>query len=105
MSELKTNVMKKVYRLYAVRRLVYRTLPEFVLMVVALYAFGREVFVSQVFQNAPSFAQIGKSFVFFLSAFTHTEIAVQATLVVVAIAGAYFLADLVKSVRTSLMRV
>ncbi len=84
-SSISDTVMRRVYRVHALRRgaAVIGAASVFML---ALWGVGREVWVAKVFENMPSVADVPAVALFFLRAFQDTDIVVQ-TLVIVALAA------------------
>jgi hypothetical protein len=78
MAELKQNIMRRVYAIYAFRMVV----PKVALLTVALFALKYFVSFVDVFRNMPSLADVSRSALFFWSAFAHTDIVVQASVLV-----------------------
>jgi len=89
MTNIEKNVMRRVHTIHTLRPLVSGGALAFVLAGLALVGIGKEVWVARVLENAPhTFALLPQ---FYLSAFTHTDIVVQA-LSVVALASVIYLA-------------
>ena len=78
MAELKQSVMRRVYAIYAFRMVV----PKVALLTVALFALKYFVSFIDVFKNMPSLSDISRSALFFWSAFTHTDVIVQASFLI-----------------------
>jgi hypothetical protein len=76
MAELKQNIMRRVYAIYAFRMVV----PKVAVLTVALFALKYFVSFVDVFKNMPSLADISHSVLFFWSAFAHTDMVVQVSL-------------------------
>ncbi len=87
--------MRRVYRVRALRPFVSGATFAFVLFVFTLWGIGREVWVAQVFANAPH-ASIAASFQFFLSAFEHTRATVQALSVAAFFSMLWFFRDVLR---------
>ena len=69
--------MRRVRRIYAIRKAAPSVLASLLFSVVALWAIGREVWVAQVFANMPSIFDIPAVTSFMTYAFLHTDMAVQ----------------------------
>lgn len=69
--------MRRIRRVYAVRRAAPVVLASLAFGVVTLWALGREVWVSQVYANMPSFFDVPAITGFMTYAFIHTDLAVQ----------------------------
>lgn len=89
-STISDTVMRRVYRVHALRRgtAVIGAASVFML---ALWGVGREVWVAKVFENMPSIVDVPAVSLFFLRAFQDTDIVVQ-VLVLVALAALVWLA-------------
>ena len=76
MSDIEKNVMRRVRIIHTVRPLVSASALALLVLVLALYGIGREVWVAKVFSNGP---QGFAGHVEYLGyAFTHTRFTVQA---------------------------
>ena len=89
-------VMRRVHTVRRLRSIVSGATLSLVVVVLALYGIGREVWVAKVFENAPSDFMAAAQF--FLLAFTHTEFAVQAFTLTALAAMLWFFRDLGKMV-------
>lgn len=88
-SNIERVVMRRVHLIHALRFVVSSGMLSVLVSVVALWGIGREVWVAQVLQNAPrNFMDIPN---FYLAAFQHTRLIVQA-LVLVSIFALIYLA-------------
>lgn len=84
-SKIERTVMRRVFLIRVVRPFVSNGAVATVILALALWGIGKEVWVARVFQNAPhNFAGLPQ---FYLAAFDHTRLLVQvftlATLVAV----------------------
>ena len=68
--------MRRVYAIRTLRYVFSGITASCLLLLLTLYGIGRQVWVARVFENAP--ADFGASLQFFISAFSHTDILVQA---------------------------
>jgi hypothetical protein len=68
-----------------------------VLVVVSLYAISREVWVEMVFRNMPSVTDVAAFTNFFVSAFLHTGLLVQAFSVLALLSAAFLVKEGLKS--------
>ncbi|PJE74254.1 MAG: hypothetical protein COV01_02035 [Candidatus Taylorbacteria bacterium CG10_big_fil_rev_8_21_14_0_10_41_48] len=93
MAELKQNIMRRVYVIYAFRMVV----PKVAILTVALFALKYFVSFVDVFRNMPSLADISHSVLFFWSAFAHTDIVVQESLVATLAVLTFMARDLVRN--------
>lgn len=84
-SSISHTVMRRVYRIHALRRGV-AVVGAASVFLLALWGVGREVWVAKVFENMPSVADVPAVALFFLNAFQDTDLVVQA-LVIVALAA------------------
>lgn len=69
--------MRRIRRIYAVRRAAPGLLISTAIGIAALWAIGREVWVAQVFANMPSVFDLPALTGFMSYAFLHTDMAVQ----------------------------
>jgi hypothetical protein len=76
-SRTERIVMRRVHRVHALRPFMGGAALAVVIFVVALWGIGREVWVSRVFENAPSM-NFAADLHFFLAAFINTRFVVQA---------------------------
>lgn len=76
-SKISHTVMQRVYTIHALRKSMPMMAASALLLVLALWALGREVWVAQVFANMPSLFNVPAIARFFASAFMHTDLAVQ----------------------------
>ncbi|MDQ1299786.1 MAG: hypothetical protein QG636_454 [Patescibacteria group bacterium] len=75
-SSISRTVMRRVRIMHATRTFA----PVFVasvLFMLAVWEIGREVWVTRVFENMPSYADIPAMLNFFADAFINTEVVVQ----------------------------
>lgn len=99
-SKIESQVMASVGAIYAARRLASATALKLYALAASVYALGVLVWVSKIEENLLSIANGGVLAVgnFVLYAAVHTSIAVQAVLLVAAIALVSLAADIVRSV-------
>ena len=90
-SPLESAVMRRVYAAHAVRPLLSGAMLALALASLSLWGIGREVWVAQVFSNAPSFADFSATAHFWLAAVANTRLIVQ-TLLALALAATVYLA-------------
>lgn len=76
-SPIEALVMRRVHRIHALRFVVNGFTASCLLLLLALWGIGREVWVAMVLHNMPhsSLVAIGN---FYLAAFAHTHLVVQA---------------------------
>ncbi|MDB5244801.1 MAG: hypothetical protein JWN18_671 [Parcubacteria group bacterium] len=74
-STIERNVMRRIGVIRAVRPLLTVGALASVVLVVALWAIGRDVWVARVFENAPH--NVTALPAFYLAAFAHTKVVVQ----------------------------
>jgi hypothetical protein len=86
-SNIEQVVMARVGRIYILRFIFNGFVGSALLLLAALYAIGREVWVARVFENAPG--DLFASAQFFLSAFSHTQFVVQLLTLVAAVSLIY----------------
>jgi hypothetical protein len=75
-TKIEKIVMRRVYATHVLRPFVSGTTLALVLMLFALWGIGREVWVARVFENAPR--DLLPASQFFMDAFVHTRVIVQA---------------------------
>ena len=99
-SKIESQVMASVGAIYAARRLASATALKVYALAASVYALGVLVWVSKIEENLLHIANGGVLAVgnFVLYAVTHTSIAVQAVLLVAAIAFVSLAADIARSV-------
>ena len=93
-SKIEQQVMASVGTIYVARQLVSATALKLYVCAAALWTLGRLVFVEQVFANW-AHTGVGNSLNFVASAILSAELAVQATLALLLVAGLWFVRDLV----------
>ena len=96
MAELKQNVMRRVYAIYAFRMVV----PKVAVLTVALFALKYFVSFVDVFRNMPSMAEVSRSALFFWNAFTHTDVIVQASILIIFGVFTFMVRDIIRNTRT-----
>lgn len=95
MAELKDHVMRRVYAIYAFRMVV----PKVAVLTVALFALKYFVSFVDVFRNMPSLGEVARSTAFFWSAFVHTDIIVQVSLVATLVVLTLMVRDITRNMR------
>jgi hypothetical protein len=94
-STIETTVMRRVHAAHLLRPLVSGGALALAVSLFAFWGIGREVWVAQVFANAPHGVAF---FNFFLLAFEHTRITVQALSVAAFFGMLWFFRDLFRAV-------
>ncbi len=94
-TNLADVVMRRVHTIHTIRPLVSGAMLAFIIMAAALYGIGREVWVAKVFENAPT--DLLAALQFFLTAFGHTQITVQAFTIIAAGAMLWFFKDVTRA--------
>ena len=89
MTNIEKNVMRSVRRVRILRFVFSSITASCILLLLALWGIGREVWVARVFQNGPQ-NFIGHSF-YLVYAFEHTRLVVQ-SLVLLTFASLIYLA-------------
>ena len=95
-SKIEQQVMASVGLVYTARQLVSATALKLYMCALSLYGLVQLVWVHRVFENW-SQVGLGGSAQFLTYALLHTHLAVQLTLVVLVVAGAGLMRDLVRS--------
>lgn len=83
--------MRRVYAVHSVRPLLSGAMLALALVALSLWGIGREVWVAQVFHNAPSLTDFSAAARFWLAAVANTRLVVQA-LLALALAAVVYLA-------------
>jgi len=89
-SSIERVVMRRVHRIHRLRPFISNGALAALVALLALYGIGREVWVARVFQNMPHNDPVAISR-FYLAAFDHTRLVVQA-LAVTAFGAVIYLA-------------
>jgi hypothetical protein len=93
-SNIERIVMQRVHLIRALRFVIGSGALSMLVSLVALWGIGREVWVAHVLQNAPK--NIGDLPQFYLSAFEHTNVVVQALVLVALAAVAYLAREIIR---------
>ncbi|MEK7068378.1 MAG: hypothetical protein AAB964_01030 [Patescibacteria group bacterium] len=88
--------MASVGAIYVARQLVSATALKLYVIVMALWALGRLVWVERVFENL-SGVGVGGTFNFIAAAVFNAEVAVQATFALLIVAGLWLIRDLTRT--------
>ncbi|MGE5541283.1 MAG: hypothetical protein ACM3TU_03330 [Bacillota bacterium] len=99
-ASISKNVMRRVRVIHAVRPLLSTTALGVIVLVLALWGIGREVWVARVFENMPSVADLAAVTRFFAAAFLNTRVAVQVLLVLAAFASVLVVRDFFRNLST-----
>lgn len=94
-STIETQVMASVATIYTVRTLISGTALKLYASLAALYGLGQLVWVSRVFENLGRVG-IEHTGTFALSALVNTDFYVQATLLVLVVAGLSLVRDMIR---------
>ena len=80
-SDIERTVMRRVRMVHALQPFASMGMLAALICIAALWGIGREVWVAHVFQNAPhaGLVSLGR---FYVAAFEHTKLAVQALVLV-----------------------
>jgi hypothetical protein len=90
-SNIERVVMRRVHRIHTLRPMISFSALFMLIALAALYGIGREVWVAHVFENMPRSNNPVLVSRFWLDAFTHTRLVVQA-LALVTLAAIVYLA-------------
>ena len=96
-STIKKNVMRRVRTMHTVRPLMSGSVLSLAVLGVSLYVIGKSVFVAQIFRNMPAVQDVPALIRFFLEAFLHTEVLVQALTVAIVLSGIWMVHDGIRS--------
>ena len=102
-SHIEAVVMRRVHSAHALGPMVSGGAVALAVFIFALWGIGKEVWVAQVFANAPH-ASFADSFRFFLSAFENTRHTVQALCVATFAALLWFFRDLFRAASLTFAR-
>jgi hypothetical protein len=95
-SNIERIVMQRVHLIRALRVAISSGTLSFLVSLLGVWGLGREVWVARVLQNAPkNLLDIPN---FYLSAFIHTHIIVQATIVVTVLALLYVAWEIARAI-------
>jgi len=95
-STIKKNVMRRVRTMHTVRPLMSGSVLSLAVLGVSLYVIGKSVFVAQIFRNMPAIQDVPALARFFLEAFLHTEVLVQALTVAIVLSAVWMVIDATK---------
>ena len=95
-SSVESVVMKRVHAVHGLRMLFSNMSLALILLALALYGIGREVWVAHVFANAPHRGVL-EAARFFAYAFIDTRLIVQALCLAALFAFAWLLRDLFRT--------
>lgn len=95
---LKKRIMRKVYTVYALRKILSKT--AFKIYVAVALLFGIKVFihVSAVIRNLPNFRNLSGLYNFLLYAVVNTEVAVQFIIFGITALVVWIMKDMVKNI-------
>jgi hypothetical protein len=93
-SAIEEAVMRRVRRVYWLRLVTSNVTAAGLLLALALWAIGREVWVAKVFANGPQ-DLVGRA-LYFGYAFMHTHVLVQALTVVTVLSTIYLARELAR---------
>ena len=100
-SNIERIVMRRVYIIRVFRPFISLETLAVLALAAALWGIGSEVWVAQVFQNAPAdFINLPN---FYVAAFSHTHIVVQALLVLTLISLVYLARETARSISSFLI--
>ncbi|HCR52702.1 TPA: hypothetical protein DIV48_03625 [Candidatus Kaiserbacteria bacterium] len=95
-SNIERIVMQRVHLIRALRFAISSGVFSTLVFILALWGIGREVWVAQVLQNAP--AHPIDILRFYIAAFLHTRLPVQALVVLALAALAYVAREIVRAI-------
>lgn len=84
-NALRKSIMMRVYTLFVLRHLTSEKALGAFLVVSSLYVLGRFVFVAEVVKNILGVHGVSSFFAYVVDAVTHTDMVVQATLLLIAL--------------------
>lgn len=100
-STISRTVMRRVHTIHAVRPFFSVSALASLVLVVALWGIGREVWVAHVVENFIAVVRGGHVLAFIASAFVHTGLIVQALSVLILAAAAWLVRDGVRTLSYS----
>jgi len=98
MESIKIRTMRRVVAVYYLRKVLNLVTVKFVILALGAFAFGALVHVAAVFENMPALSNVGGFSTFSYYAFLHTEIAVQATIIALAVVTLWLIRDILKGI-------
>jgi len=95
-TDIEKNVMRRVHLIHILGLVISTAVFAIVTFVLALWGIGKEVWVAQVFQNAPEdLVELPR---FFLAAFGNTRIVVQALAILTFVSFLYLARETVRMI-------
>ncbi|MFZ3043750.1 MAG: hypothetical protein WA058_01425 [Minisyncoccia bacterium] len=95
-SDIERIVMRRVHLIRILGLIISTAVLAVFATIAALWGIGKEVWVARIFENAPS--RIGDLPNFFIAAFFHTNILVQALVVLTLVSLIYLVREMVRFV-------
>jgi hypothetical protein len=95
-TNIERIVMRRVHLICALRVVISGGVFALLLAVLMLWGVGREVWVARVFENVPHTGDFSSLISFWLSAFTHTRLVVQALILLTIASFLYFVRELAR---------
>jgi len=101
-ENIRTKTMRRIVTVYYLRKVLNRFVLKSVIIVLGTLGFGSLVHVAAVFNNMPNISDIGSLSLFSYYAFMNTEIAVQATIVILGVVTLWFAKDVLRQLMPKL---
>ena len=95
------RIMRRIYAVWILKNVVRPILIKGSIFVVFVWEMRQTVSLRHVFANIPDPSNIGAVYNFFSYAFAHTEVAVQALFVGLALLGVWMMRDIFSSLKLS----
>ena len=102
-SNIERTVMQRVRIIRVLRFFISNGVFAVLVFAVTLWGIGREVWVARVLENAP--ANFADLFIFYLSAFIHTDIVVQMLFVLSFVSIIYLARETARAISSSFVPV
>lgn len=94
-ANLKTRIMRRAYTIWVLRMATSPRVVKFLILLASIWQFKEHVFVTQVFANMPSPADVYATYGFFSSAMINAQLIVQVSILAGAVFGLLLLKDLI----------
>ena len=96
-TDIERIVMRRVHLIRILKLIISTVAFAALASIAALWGIGREVWVARIFENAPS--DPGRLFTFYLSAFTHTHLIVQALVVLTFVSLSFLVRETIRLIK------
>lgn len=93
-TQFKKSIMRRVYAIWALRRITAPTMLKFYILTAFLWQSAYYVSLPQVLTNLPAVTDVGAQYSFALTAFSRTELMMQILFAGIICLGAWFAIDM-----------